>query len=330
MVALAPPLAAPLDDPRRLRALRATELLDTLPGESFDRLTRLAVRTLGATTAYVTLIDTDRQVVLSAAVSEGTWTGERQMPLSHSYCKHVVGRAKPLIVEDARLNELLADSPAITDSAAIAYAGVPLVAPDGSVLGALCAIDGEPRAWSESDVAVLQDLAATVMTEIELREATRRLGADIRTDQLTGLGNRRSWDEQAPREVSRARRQQTPLVLALVDLDRFKRFNDKHGNVAGDELLQATAESWLGSLRDVDVLIRLGGEEFAILMPDTPLDSAFDVVERLRRMLGGGVTCSAGLAALRDDETHSELLGRADAALFRAKRSGRNASALAS
>lgn len=329
-IALVPPVAAPLDDPRRLRALRATELLDAVPSESFDRLTRLAVRTLGATTALVSLIDVDRQVVLSAAVAEGTWGGSRETPLSHSYCQHVVGRGLPLIVEDARVHELLAGNAAIAETGAVAYAGVPLVLPDGHVLGSMCALDGEPRVWSAIEVEVLQDLAATVMTEIELRAATRRLDAEIRTDQLTGVGNRRRWEEEAHREVARARRQKTPLVLALLDLDRFKRYNDRHGNVAGDELLRETAQRWLATLREVDVLIRLGGEEFAILMPNTPLDPAFDVVERLRKMLAGGVTCSAGLAALREGEDHGELLGRADGALFRAKRSGRNASALAS
>lgn len=319
-----------LSDPARLDALEASGLLGALPSESFDRLTRLATRLLGVPVALISLVDTDRQFFLSSHGLEGEYAERRETPLTHSFCQHVVNRQGPLVVEDARNVAMLEDNRAIEELNVVAYAGMPLTTPDGFTLGSLCAIDSKPRTWSQDDLDALSDLSATVMAEIELRHLTRRLDTEIRLDALTGLGNRRMWEDEGPREIARARRFDQPLVLALLDLDRFKRFNDRHGNAAGDELLRETAATWGAGLRDIDILIRLGGEEFALLMPGTGLDPAFDVVERLRGTLTSGITCSAGLAMLRDGETAGDLLGRADAALFRAKRSGRNASALAS
>ncbi len=159
-------------DPGRLASLRATGLLDSPVEEDFDRLARLAARLLDAPVALITLVDADRQVLKSApGLTASPWAEQRETSLSHSICQHVVERQSPLIVEDLREHPVLRDSLAIPDLDIIAYAGVPLTRPDGYVMGSLCVTDREPRHWTSDQVRTLEDLAQSVVTEIELRAA---------------------------------------------------------------------------------------------------------------------------------------------------------------
>jgi diguanylate cyclase (GGDEF)-like protein/PAS domain S-box-containing protein len=143
-------------------------------------------------------------------------------------------------------------------------------------------------------------------------------------DSLTGLYNRRVLEEQLPREMARARRSDSPLCVALIDIDRFKAYNDSHGHLAGDEVLRECARAWDDALRGEDTIVRFGGEEFLVLLPDTGPDEAAEVVERLRERTPRGQTCSAGLASWDGVESADDLLGRADAALYLAKAGGRD------
>ncbi len=185
--------------------------------------------------------------------------------------------------------------------------------------------------WSAQlspDESLLYGRAADV-TELKRVEAEREelLGQvqDMaRRDDLTGLPNRRALQEQMPREMARARRQRSPLCVAIVDIDHFKDFNDTHGHLAGDEVLQACAAAWDEVLRGEDTIVRFGGEEFLVLLPDTDPEQAAEIVERLRATTPMGQTCSAGLACWDFVETIDELLGRADQALYLAKASGRD------
>ena len=163
-----------LADPERLGALRRTGLVDTGPEPGFDRLTRLAARILRAPISLVSLVDDRRQFFKSA---EGLEEGLRETPLSHSFCQHVVRRGEPLVVEDATADPALADNLAIRDLHVRAYAGVPLRAPSGAVIGSFCVIDTVPRTWTADEVEVLQELAGSVMTEIELGVALREARA---------------------------------------------------------------------------------------------------------------------------------------------------------
>ncbi len=144
------------------------------------------------------------------------------------------------------------------------------------------------------------------------------------TDDLTGLDNRRAWEAGLRREHARARREGTPLSVAMLDLDQFKRYNDAHGHPAGDELLREVAERWSAHLRGSDILARYGGEEFALLSRAWPIDAALTVVERLRACMPREQTCSAGLATLNSSETVEALVRRADEALYEAKERGRD------
>ncbi|HEU5395500.1 MAG TPA: PAS domain S-box protein, partial [Candidatus Methylomirabilis sp.] len=153
----------------RLAALRRTALLDTPPEEGFDRLTRMAARLLGAPVALISLVTDDRQFFKSATGLPEPWASRRGTPLTHSFCRHVVASGEALVVEDTRRHPLLRSSPAVRELGWIAYAGVPLITSQGYVLGTLSVIDSMPRLWSERDVALLRDLAASAVTEIELR-----------------------------------------------------------------------------------------------------------------------------------------------------------------
>ena len=144
------------------------------------------------------------------------------------------------------------------------------------------------------------------------------------TDQLTGLPNRRAWEDALARELARARRSELPVCIAVLDLDDFKAFNDEHGHQAGDRLLADTARAWQEQLRATDILARYGGEEFAAVIPAWPLEQAVLVVDRLRRATPGGLTASAGVASWDARESGAALFHRADLALYEAKQSGRD------
>jgi diguanylate cyclase (GGDEF)-like protein len=166
------------------------------------------------------------------------------------------------------------------------------------------------------------------------------LVARARLDAKTGLLNSSSWENEATQEITRAVRQNTPLSVALIDLDHFKRVNDTHGHLAGDVVLRAVTDAIGNQLRSYDLAGRFGGEEFVILLPNASQTDAFRVAERLRTHIAGlsipvtdegadgtcvTVTISIGVAAL-DGTRHelTNLVAAADAALYRAKQEGRN------
>jgi diguanylate cyclase (GGDEF)-like protein/PAS domain S-box-containing protein len=159
-------------DDRRLRVLEATELLDSGPEPAFDRLTRLAAHVLGAPVALVSFVDDRRQFFKSALGLAEPWATRRETPLSHSFCQHVVAARAPLVVSDAREDPRLRQNLAIRDLDVVAYAGVPIVV-DGEAIGAFCVIDKGPRRWPADHVRLLEDLAASVVSAIELRTALR-------------------------------------------------------------------------------------------------------------------------------------------------------------
>lgn len=162
-----------LDDPSRLAALERLDLLDPAPEAEFDRYTALASKMLDAPVALVSLVDSQHQVLKSRRGLGEPWASSGEMPLSHSYCQHAVETRSPLVVSDAREHPLLRENLAIDDLGAIAYAGAPIITPEGDALGTLCVIDHVPRHWTRDQVDMLSDLAAAVATAIELRAVRR-------------------------------------------------------------------------------------------------------------------------------------------------------------
>lgn len=169
---------------------------------------------------------------------------------------------------------------------------------------------------------------------IQLKEAYKRIEELAELDELTGSFNRRCIMRMLDDEVARAQRSNTPCSVALIDLDWFKRINDAHGHPVGDEVLRTFAITVFANIRSIDRFGRYGGEEFLLILPDTPAKVATSIIDRLRMIVadldwsafspGMAVTISAGVAALDPNETPDELLARVDEALYVAKEAGRN------
>jgi diguanylate cyclase (GGDEF)-like protein len=188
----------------------------------------------------------------------------------------------------------------------------------------------DPSTLSDpSTTALVSLLAVEIAVTLQRVRLLADLEAIARTDELTALPNRRAWQEQLNRELARADRSQAPFCVAMLDLDHFKRYNDTLGHQTGDRLLQHVALAWSAQLRPTDLLARYGGEEFALALPDCPLEEAMLVVERLRAAMPAAQTCSAGIACWDGAQSAADLLDRADHALYRAKRGGRDRTALA-
>jgi diguanylate cyclase (GGDEF)-like protein len=163
----------------------------------------------------------------------------------------------------------------------------------------------------------------------EREQLMSRLEEAALTDELTGLPNRRAWDEHFARELNRTRRNDGRVCVAVLDLDHFKAYNDANGHRAGDRLLREASLAWRSQLRGGDVLARYGGEEFALLLPGCSADDAGALIERLRAATPTARTVSAGIAAWNGLEAPDDLIDRADAALYEAKARGRNRAVLA-
>jgi GAF domain-containing protein len=157
---------------------------------ALDRLTRLASRLLDVPISLVTVVEADRQVFAGMTGLAEPYATTRETPLSYSFCRHVVAARAPVRIPDARTDPLVADNPAVAEFDVGAYLGVPLAGPDGTILGSLCAIDHVPRAWSDEDRAALEDLCASVATELHLRamlERERRWAMDLNDDLVQHL-----------------------------------------------------------------------------------------------------------------------------------------------
>lgn len=170
----------------------------------------------------------------------------------------------------------------------------------------------------------LLSLLLTIRKLRENRDVLARMHQAAREDPLTGAVNRRGLDDALPIEFSRAKRSNEPLSLVMIDLDHFKRYNDRRGHPAGDAVLRGAAQAWLKLLRPTDILVRYGGEEFTLVLAGVDAEHAVQMVDRLRAVVPDRQTFSAGVATWDEKETATEVLQRADQALLQAKKAGRN------
>jgi diguanylate cyclase (GGDEF)-like protein len=323
-------LNAAVQNAERLAAIDAEDLLDGAPEPLFDRFARLAGHVAEAPTALVSIVSDDRAHLAGLCGVAQPWADARQTPLTHSFCQHVVANAAPLIVEDARLDPVLRSNLAIAELDVVAYAGFPIIGPAGHVLGSLCAIDSTARAWPATQLESLAEIALLVGNELERRDLVRRLAIDARSDPLTGMANGRVWEQELPSALRRAERLGHSLSVVLVDLDHFKGYNDRYGDSAGDNVLREIGLRWRAQIRDIDLLARIGGEEFGLLLPGCDADGALAIVNRLREAIPGGLTASAGLVSWALPLTAEQFLAEADRALYRAKSDGGDLAYLAS
>jgi PAS domain S-box-containing protein len=288
-----------VDDPVRLQALRATGLLDADSATSLDRLTRLATRLVQAPVALVSLVDADRQVFVSSVGLDEPWASRGQTPLSHSFCQYVVIDRAPLVIADARTDGRLCGNLAIPDLNVIAYAGFPLRSPDGQVLGSFCAIDGQPRQWTVTEVEILRDLADTAESEIALHVAHGELMLssarmqtvlDTAQDAFVSMdqdGRVTAWNDAALRLFGWSAEEAVGQPATGLMIPR--RFHDAHR--AGLDRVRGTGVSGLAGKRVELTAVDRGGREFPIEMTmqmcmerGQPVFHAFlhDITERRR------------------------------------------------
>jgi diguanylate cyclase (GGDEF)-like protein len=240
----------------------------------------------------------------------------RETPREHSFCAHAIQGTGLMTVPDATVDPRFADNPLVTGDPGIRfYAGYPICAPGGAKLGTLCIIDRQTRQLSPEDASSLRDLAELVEREIAMHHLASR-------DELTGLANKRGFEQVGSKVLDLCRRRAAPASLLYFDVDGLKPINDRRGHDAGDDALRDFARLLEHAFRESDVVARLGGDEFAVL-----LSGAADAAEALQRWesdphQGGGtavrLAASVGVAVFdpHGSESLEELTARADAAMY--------------
>jgi len=245
---------ATVNDPERLSALADSGALEMAGDAAFERLVRLARQLTGCKIALISMVEAERQSFVGQCGLPDPWATWRQTPLSHSFCQHVVDRAAPLVVRDAREDPLVCDNAAVEDLDVVAYLGVPLVTPEGYVLGSLCAIEDSPRDWSDDDVSALRDLASSVLVEISLRhELAMRKAAERARDLLFAELNHRVRNLfTLVLGMARAVRSDDPGVKRFQDefCLRLKALAEAHSLIFGD----TARDGALGTTADVSAL----------------------------------------------------------------------------
>lgn len=226
-------------------------------------------------------------------------------------------------VADATNHAALA--PALVEATEARSALFEPVVRDGEVTAVLIVIWRTPRTSVEADVAeALRLLAVQAGAAISQASLQQRVEQLALSDPLTGLVTRRVWDEELPRELARARRSDLPVTIGMIDVDDLKAFCMRRGDAEGDRLIKEAASLWDRQLREVDTLARLQGDEFGIVLPNCDLDSAVEVVERVRAATPRDQTVSAGVARWDGEEPAELLVMRCMDALAAAKAAGRD------
>jgi diguanylate cyclase (GGDEF)-like protein len=306
----------------RLRDLHDYAILDTPPEESFDRITRLAKMTLQTPMSVVSLVAADRQWFKSR---QGVSACETARDIS--FCTHTIQLNEPLIIRDALADPRFAKSPLVIGDPFIRfYIGAPLNTPAGYNIGALCAMDTVPHDPTADQVKLLQDLGRLVIDELELRKLAS-------LDPLTGVLTKRGLEKAINRLIEKS--DGTRACVVMLDVDLFKQVNDTYGHGAGDRVLQNVVDACRDSVRPDTIIARVGGEEFAIILPGMEMSEGLKTAERMRKAIAAkttqtregpvSVTASFGVAmaspGLRDFD---KALAAADQALYAAKSGGRN------
>lgn len=313
--------ALPQDEHVRIETLRSLSILDTLPEERFDRLTRMAKRLFGVPIVLVSLVDENRQWFKSCV---GLVTSETSRDIS--FCGHAILGDGVFIIPNAIEDERFSDNPLVLNDPYFRfYAGYPLRAPNGQKVGTLCIIDREPRNFGEEDVEALEDLASMAELELEAIQLAT-------LDELTNISNRRGFMMIAKHSLHLCERQKIPASLVFMDLDSFKPINDSFGHAEGDRALILFAEQMKHTFRDSDIFARLGGDEFVALLTNTSKKQTESIVEKFRQSLkkynqnacrGYDISFSYGIVEYRSDMhvTLEALLADGDSMMYQFKKS---------
>jgi diguanylate cyclase (GGDEF)-like protein len=326
-----PPAPVGPHEAQRLNALHDLAILDTPPTEVFNSFVRVARGLFDAPVAAVSLVDTNRQWFKAV---EGLSFNETTRDTA--FCAHTILKPDQVMcVPDTQADSRFADNPHVTGQAGIRfYAGAPLVNEDGHALGALCVVDTRPRVADPVALARLRDLATGVMAALRLHGALRQLSDEVRCDPLTGLLNRRAFDE-ALRTLDRG-----AGTLFVLDLDKFRSVNDTFGHTVGNAALREAARRLRGLGSQAVQVFRLGGDAFAVVA-EGPRDEAASLALAAEMHAGLAdpflvdghpvpLRASIGIAATPHHANHADrLFAAADAALYDAKLAGRGTTRMA-
>ena len=297
---------------------------------------------LGARAVSITLLDPKTQTLSLGATAgiEEQWVQDFRLKVGEGVSGEVVATGQPIYVPDSQADQNFKFFSRAVRSLLV----VPLKAKD-RIVGTLAIDSDKPDAFSAHDEHLLSIAASQVAVAIENAQLYTKVQRLAVTDGLTGIANRRAFDEALQSEVIRATRYGHPLSLIFLDIDDFKIFNDTHGHPAGDEQLKEIAKILMNNVRFPDMVARYGGEEFVLLLPHTGKDGALKLAERIRvaavnkakNDLPGehitlevgnpisGYTISIGVASIHDDaHADEELLQAADWAVLEAKQTGKN------
>lgn len=275
-----------------------------------------ALAVAGGDGACVELLEGEEVVCSAGAGSAAGFVGMR-LPADASITGECFRTGRVLICTDSEQDSRVGRE-ACRAVSARSMIVVPLAA-NGAVTGVLIVWSGVPDHFRGHEAQLLSLLADTSSSALVRAEFITLLTAQAVTDELTGLPNRRAWHERLDHALVRSRRNGQPLSVLLLDLDNFKQVNDAQGHAAGDRVLKEISAAWLSVLRETDLLGRVGGDEFAVILEDTDEAAALRVISRLDAVSNGHSRASTGLAVWDRTEPADALLARADAVMYEKK-----------
>ncbi len=341
----------PADESQRLATLTEYNILDTMPEAAYDDITALVSDICDVPIAAVSLIDDDRQWFKSKVGLNVSET-----PRDIAFCAHAILGPDVMIVPNASEDLRFAENPLVKNNPKIRfYAGAPLVTATGEVLGTLCVIDHVERELSDHQTRALRVLARQVMAQLELRrligeqtenrkrleEANEQLKLASVTDDVSGYHNTRFLHQYLDQRLATNGSDRRKLSLVFFDMDGFKEVVDTHGHLLGAKVLRQVAQVVDGELDPDDQLVRYGGDEYVVILPDQDTDEALAKTERMKKAISTTpfltdedlevwVSASFGLATYPDDAgDKKDLLIAADQCLFQSKAAGKNRVSLA-
>jgi diguanylate cyclase (GGDEF)-like protein len=300
----------------------------------FDSFVRELRKVVDVSWAAVALIEDSDLYFLALSPKAGSvWKVGERIPIKGTATEWVVTHKKAMVESDLSQQSQFVTGESHLKQQVRSIAYLPLIA-KGRAIGSLTVASRQPNAYSRRHMMLLEQLASQVALPIDNTRLYAEVAEKARIDELTGLLNRRSLDEGMVNEVNRNSRYGGVFSIIILDVDSLKTVNDNYGHLAGDELLRQIGSIIKKAIRGADQAFRYGGDEFAILLPNTSIDAASQVAERVRKQVASEVmagdipvTASLGLASWpANGRGANEVMAAADAALYHAKRSGGNRS----